>query len=163
MIAGIAKLSRTLAGAIAWVAMIAIIVIMAITWVDVLGAKLFNYPVPGLTELVTSLHLMLIASAVGLAELKGFQIRVEFFVQKLPRRAQIVMTAFAAAVTTLFFIVLGWHAYFFGVALIRSGETTGTILIPLWPLAFWLVVCSIPASLVFLGELLLSVSGGARE
>jgi TRAP-type C4-dicarboxylate transport system permease small subunit len=143
--------------------MIAIVVIMVITWVDVLGAKLFNYPVPGMTELVTSLHLMLIASAVGLAEIKGFQVRVEFFVKKLPRRAQIVFTAFAAAVTTLFFIVLGWHAYFFGVALIRSGETTGTILIPLWPLAFWLTVCSIPACLVFLAELLHSVSGGAKE
>lgn len=163
MIAGIAKLSRTLAGAIAWVAMIAIIVIMAITWVDVLGAKLFNYPVPGLTELVTSLHLMLIASAIGLAELRGFQVRVEFFVQKLPRRVQIVFTAFAAAVTAAFFIVLGWHAYFFGASLIRSGETTGTILIPLWPLAFWLVVCSIPACLVFLGELLHSVSGGTNK
>jgi len=86
MIAGIARLSQILANAFAWVALIAIILIMAITWVDVLGAKLFNYPVPGLTELVTSLHLMLIASAIGLAELKGFQVRVEFFVQKLPRR-----------------------------------------------------------------------------
>jgi TRAP-type C4-dicarboxylate transport system permease small subunit len=163
MIAGIAKLSRKMAGAFAWVSIIAITLIMAVTWVDVLGAKLFNYPVPGLTEVVTSLHLMLIASAVALAELKGFQVRVEFFVQKLPRRVQVVLTAFAAAVTTIFFIVLGWHAYAFGVSLIRSAETTGTILIPLWPLAFWLVVCSVPASLVFLGELLLSVSGGTKE
>lgn len=163
MIGGIAKLSQTLAGAFARVSMIAIILILVVTWVDVLGAKLFNYPVPGMTELVTSLHLMLIASAVGLAELKGFQVRVEFFVRKLPRRLQIAMTAFAAAVTTGFFILLGWQGYHFGASLIRSGETTGTILIPLWPLAFWVVLCSIPACLVFLSELLHSVSGGTDK
>jgi TRAP-type C4-dicarboxylate transport system permease small subunit len=163
MIAGITRLGRIMAGGLGWVAVAGLVLIMLITWADVLGSKLFVYPVPGLTDIVTSLHLVVIASAIAATEVKGLHVRVLFFVQKLPKRVQIAFSAFAAAVTVVYFIVLAWQGYELGVSLFTAGETTSTILIPLWPLAFWLALCSIPACLVFLSELLLSVFGGTKE
>lgn len=157
------QISRLLAGALVFVAIAALFSMMLVTWVDVIGGKLFTWPVPGLTDIVTSLQLIVIVSAIAVTEVRGMHVRVLFFVQKLPKRMQRGFAGLAAAVMVVFFALAAWQGYEYGQSLFLAGETTSTILIPLWPLAFWLVLCCFAAGLVFLAQLLRSITRGAEK
>jgi len=150
MIEKIDKFKNLLVVSLMWVSMVGLFSMMLITWMDVIGGKFFNLPVPGLTDLLSPLHLIIIASTIAFTEIKGMHVRVLFLVTILPRRSLKVLNGIVCAIMIVFFALLGWEAYEYGVSLLQSGNTTGTLLIPLWPLAFWFALSCFAAWTVFL-------------
>jgi len=114
---------------------------MVITCIDVVGAKVFLWPVLGALDIV-----ML------------SQIRVEFFVARLPRRAQAVIDSVVFLVGLGLFIVIIWRLCVLGHSFQTSGEYSVTAHIPLYPFAYGIALASIPVCLVLLLEFLKSLT-----
>jgi len=58
------------------------------TIVDVIGSKAFRLPLPASLEVVYFCQLIAIAGALAYSEIDGRHIRVDLFVDKLPKKAR---------------------------------------------------------------------------
>jgi TRAP-type C4-dicarboxylate transport system permease small subunit len=127
------------------------------TVIDVVGAKVFKWPLPVGTEAVYLCQVIAIGGAIAFGQIDGRHIRVELFVDKLPRRARAFFHALAALLSLALFVILLWESFEYGQALRLARDVTATSKIPLFPFAFWLTLSFIPVCLVLLGELLNSI------
>ena len=152
------KFNRLLSGWFEWIGLAGLLVVMFITCIDVIGAKLFLRPVFGALDIVMLSQLVAISFATAFALILGRHIRVEFFVTRLPRRAQAVTDSIIFFLGLAFFILIIWRLCVYGYSLQTGGEVSATARIPLYPFAYGIALASIPVCLVFLLEFLNSLA-----
>ncbi|MBW1862761.1 MAG: TRAP transporter small permease subunit, partial [Deltaproteobacteria bacterium] len=85
------KLNRQISGLMEWIGISAYLLIMGLTCVDVVGAKLFRTPVFGSIDIVMLAQLLAISFAASITLIVGRHIQVEFFVLLLPKRLQVII------------------------------------------------------------------------
>jgi TRAP-type C4-dicarboxylate transport system permease small subunit len=157
------KFNRLLSSWFEWVGLAGLLVVMFITCIDVIGAKLFFRPVLGALDIVMLSQLVAISFATSFALILGRHIRVEFFVARLPRRAQAVIDSIIFLLGLALFILIIWRLCVYGYSLQTGGEVGATALIPLYPFAYGIALASIPVCLVFLLEFLDSLTRIVRR
>lgn len=144
------KSNRRLSGWIEWIGVAGLLLMMLVTCVDVVGAKLFLWPLPGGLEIVKFSQLVAIALAAAMTLILGKHIRVEFFVARLPRRAQAVIESFVLLLGLALFSMIAWRLCVYGYSLQTAGEMAQTVRIPTYPFAYAIALGSIPVCLVLL-------------
>ena len=154
----IEKFNRSLSGWFEWIGLAGLLVVMFITCIDVIGAKLFLRPVFGAIDIVMLSQLVAISFACAFALILGRHVRVEFFVARLPRRAQVVIDSIISLLGLTLFILIIWRLCVYGYSLQTGGEVSATARIPLYPFAYGIALASIPVCLVFLVEFLKSLA-----
>jgi TRAP-type transport system small permease protein len=127
------------------------------TCIDVIGAKLFKWPLPGGTEIVYMIQIVAIAGALAIAQVEKQHIRVEFIVDRASRKMKALMTGIVSILALALFALLFWHSCKFGMKLLGTGDITTSAKIPLYPFAFWIGLSCIPMSFVLLVEFMNSV------
>jgi TRAP-type C4-dicarboxylate transport system permease small subunit len=142
------------------IAIVGFLGMMASTLIDVIGSKVFHWPLPGGLEVVYFCQLIAVAGALAYSEIDGRHIRVELFVDRLPRIGRAFFHGLAALLSLGLFVVLTWKSYQYAMSLRAVNEVTAASRIPLYPLAFWLGLCFIPLCLVLFSELLKAISEG---
>jgi TRAP-type C4-dicarboxylate transport system permease small subunit len=152
------KFNRLLSSWFEWIGLAGLLVVMFITCIDVIGAKLFLRPVFGAIDIVMLSQLVAISFACAFALILGRHVRVEFFVAWLPRRAQAVIDSIVFLLGLTLFILIIWRLCVYGYSLQTGGEVSATALIPLYPFAYGIALASIPVCLVFLLEFLKSLA-----
>jgi len=152
------KFNRLLSGWFEWIGLAGLLVVMFITCIDVIGAKLFLRPVFGALDIVMLSQLVAISFAAAFVLILGRHVRVEFFVARLPRRAQAVIDSIIFLLGLALFILIIWRLCVYGYSLQTGGEVSATALIPLYPFAYGIALASIPVCLVFLLEFLSSLA-----
>jgi TRAP-type C4-dicarboxylate transport system permease small subunit len=152
------KFNRWLSGWFEWVGILGLLVMMLVTCLDVIGAKLFLWPVPGAND-IAGLSQALIAFAAGITLIIGRHIQVEFLIDKLPRRAQAVIDSIITLLGVTLFILIIWRMYALGQYYQAAGEGSGSIRIPLSFFAYGFALASIPVCLVLFQQFLNSVVG----
>ncbi len=85
------RFNRQISGLIEWIGIFAYLLIMVITCVDVVGAKLFRTPLFGSIDIVLLAQLLAISFAASITLIVGRHIQVEFFVLLLPKRLRIII------------------------------------------------------------------------
>ena len=93
MFAKFEKLNRQVSGWFEWIGLAAMLLMMTITCVDVVGAKLFKMPILGALDMVQLSQILAISFAGSMTLIMGRHIAVEFFVNLLPRRARSVINS----------------------------------------------------------------------
>jgi len=151
------KFNRWLSGWFEWIAIAGLLVMMFATCIDVVGAKLFLWPVPGVTD-IAGLSQAMIAFAAAFTLIIGRHIQVEFVIDKLPRRAQSVIDSIINLLGLALFILIIWRMYELGQYYQTAGEVSGSIRIPLSPFAYGFALASIPVCLVLLVRFLNSLA-----
>ena len=154
----IEKFNRSLSGWFEWIGLAGLLLIMFITCIDVIGAKLFLRPVFGAIDIVMLSQIVAISFAASMALILGRHIRVEFFVARLSRRAQAVIDSIVLLLGLTLFILIIWRLCVYGYSLQTGGEVSATARIPLYPFAYGIALASIPVCLVFLLEFLKSLA-----
>jgi len=134
-----------------------LLVMMAITCIDVVGAKAFRCPLLGSIDIVQLAQIVAIAFAASMALILGRHIQVEFFVTRLPRRAQAVINSIVLLLGFGLFIVIVWRLCVLGYSFQTAGESSATIYIPYYPFAYGIALACIPVCLVFLLRFLKSL------
>ena len=158
MLGKFAKFNRRLSGWFEWIGLAGLLIIMVITCIDVVGAKVFLWPVLGALDIVMLSQIVAIAFAASMALILGRHIRVEFLVARLPRRAQAVINSIVLLLGLGLFIVIIWQLCVLGYSFQTSGEYSMTAHIPLYPFAYGIALASIPVCLVLLLEFLKSLT-----
>ncbi len=152
------KLTKWFSRHLEWVGIIGIILMFLVNLIDVVGAKLFLWPVPGATEVISFSQMIAIAPAIAMTLLLNRHIRVEFIVMRFPGRIQGIINSFSSLLSLVTFILILWQSFVYGQSLQRAGEIGSTSHIPFYPFAYFIAFCSIPVCLAFLVEVLKSLS-----
>jgi len=143
---------RVLSSWFEWVGLAGLLVMMFITCIDVVGAKLFLKPIFGALDIVMLSQLVAISFAIPFSLILGRHVKVEFFVGNLPNRAQAVIDSIIFLLLLTLFILIIWRLCVYGYSLQRGGEVSATARIPLYPFAYGVAFASIPVCLVLLSE-----------
>jgi len=151
------KFNRWLSVCCEWLGLAAILVMMAVTCIDVVGSKLFHRPLLGSIDMVQLSQIVAISFAAGMAQILGRHVQVEFVYNLLPRRAQAVIDSIWPLLSLGLFIVVIWRLWVLGNSFKTTGEYTATAYIPLYPFAYALALACIPVCLVLLMEFLKSL------
>jgi TRAP-type C4-dicarboxylate transport system permease small subunit len=128
-----------------------------VNFIDVVGAKLFLFPLPGAPEIISFSQILAIAPAIAFTLLLGRHIRVEFIIGRFPKRIRAAISGFSSFLSLILFVLLVWQSYLYGVSLQKAGEIGSTSYIPFYPFAYVIALCSIPVCLAFLVEVLKSL------
>jgi len=141
-----------------WVAGIALVAMLALIIADIIGAKLFKWPIPGGIEVVGFLGVIVIAFAIAQTQIIRGHIEVEFLVTRLSQTTQKVIAAIIYASGMVLFALLAWTSYDFGRTLQTSGEVSMTQGIPFYPFVYSIAFCCVPVFLVLLVQCLREVT-----
>ena len=154
---------KSLSNWLSWVAGAGLVAMIGLIVVDVIGIKLFNWPVPGAIEMVGFLGIVVTAFAIAYTQVLHGHIQVEFFIMRSPRRVRASVTAFASLLGVALFALLAWRSFDFALILQASGEVSMTQRIPFYPFVHALSFCCIPVCLVLLVEFLKSVTEAVKK
>jgi len=149
--------TRGLSRVLEWVGLVAIILMVGITCVDVIGAKIFRHPFFAAIDLVMLAQLVAIPFAASATLLVGKHVQVEFFVRMLPKRIRAGVDAFIQFLGLILFVVITWQLSVYGNHLQSSGELSSTARIPLYFFAYGAALACVPLCLILFIDLVKSI------
>jgi TRAP-type C4-dicarboxylate transport system permease small subunit len=152
------KFYQRISGWFEWVGVAGLLAMMFVTLIDVIGAKLFNTPLLGAMDWVRIFQSVAIAFACAMALIIGRHVQVEFFVNRLPQRAQAVTDSIISLLGLGLFVLIVWRLTVMGYYFQAGGETSATAHVPRCLPAYGIALASIPVCLVFLQKLLSSLT-----
>jgi TRAP-type C4-dicarboxylate transport system permease small subunit len=144
------EFNRSLSGWLEWIGLAGLLIMMFITCIDVIGAKVFLKPVFGAIDIVVLGQIVAISFAAAFSLLLGRHVQVEFFVPRLPRRAQAVTDSIVFLLGLILFILIIWRLCVYGYSLQTGGEVSATARIPMAPFAYGIALASVPVCVAFL-------------
>ena len=145
-----------------WVAGGALVAMLAFIVADVIGAKLFKWPIPGGIEMVGFLGVVVIAFAIAQTQVVRGHIEVEFLVMRLPQTAQKVIAALVYLLGMALFALLAWRSCDFAHTLHVKGEVSMTGEIPFYPFVYGIAFCCISVFLILMAQFLRAVTKARR-
>ena len=138
------------------IAIIGVVVMILGTMIDVIGAKVFNWPLPPGTEAIYLPQVIAIAGALAISKIDGRHVRIEL-IDRLPQPALGIVHSIVALLGLGLFALLAWGSYEYAQALRINHEVTATSKIPIYPFALWMALCCIPMILILIKELISSL------
>ena len=157
------RFNRRLSGWCEWFGLAAMLLMMVITCIDVVGAKVFRWRILGAIDIVMLAQIVAISYAAAITLILGRQIQVEFFFELLPRRVQAVINSFVLLLGLGLFILIIWRVCVLGYSFQTSGEYSSTAYIPFYPFAYGIALASIPVCLVLLVDLFKSLKNREQK
>lgn len=152
------RLARRFSHFLEGLGLVGILSMFLINLIDVIGAKLFLWPVPGATELIGFSQIVAIAPTIAFALLLGRHIRVEFIIDRFPKKIRGGISCFSSFLSLFLFILLLWQSLLYGHSLQKAGEIGSTSHFPYYPFAYFIAFCCLPVCLAFFLEALKSLS-----
>jgi TRAP-type C4-dicarboxylate transport system permease small subunit len=138
------------------VAVLGVLTMIVCTTIDVIGRKIFNWPLPGETEINSLVQVVAVAGALAITKIDGRHVRIEL-IDKLRQPALGIIHAVVALIGLVLFILLAWKSFSYAESLRINHEITGTVKIPIYPFALWLFLCCIPVVLILVKDFITSL------
>lgn len=151
------KFNRRVSGIFEWIGVVALLVMMVITCIDVVGAKVFLWRLFGAIDIVQLSQIVAISFAASMTLILGRHIQVEFFVSRFPKRIQAVLNSVIFLLSLGLFILIIWRLCAIGYSFKASGEHSATASIPYYPFAYAIAFACLPVCFVLLQECLKSI------
>jgi TRAP-type C4-dicarboxylate transport system permease small subunit len=151
------KLNQSMSRWAERVGIFAFLLMMAITCIDVAGAKLFRMPVFGALDIVMNAQLIAISFGAAMTLIFDRHIQVEFFVPLLPKRLQHILECMVHFIGFSLFVLIIWRLFAHGYVLQVDGEESPTAGLPVFPIVYGAAVGSIPVCLVFLERFIMTI------
>lgn len=144
------KFANSFSNWLNWVAGAGLVVMLGLVVADIIGIKLFNWPIPGGIEIIAFLGVVVTGFAIAYTQVLREHIQVEFVVMRLPQRAQPVIAAFVTLLGLALFVLLAWQSVEYGLSLAAKGTVSMTRGIPFYPFVHAIAFCCIPICLLLL-------------
>lgn len=141
----------------------AVVFMIVLTGADVVGTKSMRLPVPGALDMMALAQLVAITLAAGMTLVERRHVSVEFFVQLLPKRLQLLIECAVELLSLALFLLLVWRLFQLGYFQQTGNETTPTIRIPLAPFAYLAALALVPVCLVLVQRFLALLVGLAGD
>jgi TRAP-type C4-dicarboxylate transport system permease small subunit len=150
------KFNNTLSVWLERVAIVAVVGMILATMIDVVGAKLFHWPLPASTEIVYLFQVIAIAGALAISKIDGRHVRIEF-IDKMPQPGRAIISSLVSLFGLGLFIILCWQSYGYAQQFRINKEVTANARIIFYPFALWLALCCIPMILILLKDFISSL------
>lgn len=151
------RFTKGLSRSFEWLGVIGMLAMFAANLVDVIGAKVFKWPLPGAIEILSFALVVAIAPAIAYGLYIGTHLRIDFIVEKFPKTLRLALRPFVSAMCMVLFFLISWKGFEYAYSLQRSGEKGGSSHIPFFPFAYVLAISCIPVILFFILETLKSL------
>ncbi|MDJ0986981.1 MAG: TRAP transporter small permease [Desulfobacterales bacterium] len=113
---------------------VALLLMMIMGALDVFLGKVFNTPVPGTFEATEALMVVSAFLAIAYNQQVRGHIRVELFTSRMRPKLQLKFEVLNYFLSALFFFLLTWQGWRFGIESLRVGEyESGLIAFPVYP------------------------------
>jgi TRAP-type transport system small permease protein len=119
-----------------WVGYISLAGIVLVTTVDVTGRYLFNKPLLGSLEITELTMAVLGGFAMFYTTTQRGHISVDLFFVRFSRRARLIVESFASLLGFGAWGVIAYQVYLLGMRVLRLGESSTLLRIPLSPFQF---------------------------
>jgi TRAP-type C4-dicarboxylate transport system permease small subunit len=124
------------------VAAVALVGMVLLTCVDVIGRYVLNRPLTGAFELSEMAMGALVFASLPLVTLRRQHVTVDLFDRLLPASWRTAQDAVANLLAALCTGVVAWRLWVKAEDMMRTGETTATLHIPVYPLVYYMTVLS---------------------
>ena len=98
--------------------------------------RIFSMPYKGTYEIVSFLGAVVIAFALGFTQKRRDNIVVDILTNKYPKELQNLVDKIADLVIMIFFALVCWQIYVWGIKIVESREVSETLKIPFHPFVF---------------------------
>ncbi len=115
---------------------VAVLSLMSLATVNVVLRFFFNAPYRGTYELVGFMGALVIAFALGYTQKRKDHIVVDILTAKFPKRINKILDRINYFVTTIFFAIVSWQVFVWGMKISKSGEVSETIKIIFHPFVY---------------------------
>jgi len=133
-----------------WIGIAGLLLMMLITCVDVIGAKVFNSPFLGAIDIVELTQIVALSFANSMTLIAGRHIRVEFVFNKLSHNTQNLINTIINFLGLVLFIIIIWRVIVLGYSFHISGEYSMAAYIPYHPFTYAIAIACIPVVVTFL-------------
>jgi TRAP-type C4-dicarboxylate transport system permease small subunit len=137
---------------------VALTVIAAVTFGDVIGRYFFHASFPFTVELTQMAMALVVYFGVGLVTHENAHISADVVTLRLPVRLRAVLAVLTNLLALGFLAVMVWRLWAQAEFLFAKGDTTMVWTLPLWPIA----VAVAAGSILFLTGVLLQLIGAWR-
>jgi TRAP-type C4-dicarboxylate transport system permease small subunit len=155
--------NRKLSNGIEWVGFGALFLMVVLTCVDVIGAKLFLTPVFGALDVMMLAQLIAISCGGAMALIVGRHVSVEFFMPLFPKRIQAITDCIVNLLCLALFALLVWRLFVYGYHYQTGGEESMTARIPLAPFVYASAAALIAMCLIFIQNFLTSILKAVKK
>ena len=139
---------------LAVVAGTALTLMMLLTVSDVVG-RAFGHPIMGTYEVVGFMLALVIGFAMPKVSLARQHVYMDF-IDRLSKRNRALMNIFTRILCIILFVLIGYSLFGIGNEYRISGETSPTIKLPFYPLAYAVGICCFVECFVFVFEIVKS-------
>ena len=158
MLSKLEKFNQRVSGWFEWLGIAALLAIMVITFIDVIGAKLFAWRLPGSIDMVMVFQAVAIAFAAAMVLILDRHVQVTILFNRMPGSAQAITATIVHLLELGLFILIVWRLFVFGHYMQTGNQGTMTIRIPLYPFGYGLAVALIPVCLVIISRIVNSIA-----
>ena len=137
-----------------WLSVIAgtsLTLMMLLTVSDVLG-RAFGHPIMGTYEVAGLMLALVIGFAMPKVSLARQHVYMDF-IDRLSKRNRALMNIFTRILCIILFVLIGYSLFGVGNEYRVSGETSPTIRLPFYPLAYGVGICCFVECFVFVFEI----------
>ena len=149
MLDKIEEFNRHLSACFEWIGMAGMLLMMLITCIDVIGAKVFNSPFLGAIDIVELSQVIALSFANSMTLLTDRHIRVEFVFNKLSQNTQNLISTVINFIEMVLFIIIIWRVIVLGYSFHSSGEYSMAAYIPYHPFTYAIAISRHVISLLF--------------
>jgi TRAP-type C4-dicarboxylate transport system permease small subunit len=115
---------------------VAVLCLMSLATVNVVLRFFFSAPYRGAYELVGFMGAIVIAFALGYTQKRKDHIVVDILTEKFPKRVNRVLDGVNYFITTIFFALVSWQVFIWGMKISKSGEVSETLKIMFHPFIY---------------------------
>jgi TRAP-type C4-dicarboxylate transport system permease small subunit len=133
----IARVSRVLS----YIGMVFVILMMLLTVAHGIGRYAFEAPIKGLVEMSQFMLVLVIFCLMPYTETKKNHLIIGILVDRLPQRAQAIMSSIMYIFSLLVLGIATYRAFERGLFQIAAGQTSMFLRIPHWPFFFVVCIC----------------------
>jgi TRAP-type C4-dicarboxylate transport system permease small subunit len=114
---------------------VAVLALMTLATANVV-LRIFQIPFRGAYEVVAFLGAIVIAFALGYTQFRKDNVVVDILTERFPKKVNRVLDVVNYSVTMLFFAVVSWQVFLWGMKIVESHEVSETLKIIYYPFIF---------------------------
>jgi TRAP-type C4-dicarboxylate transport system permease small subunit len=144
------------------IAAISLTFMILLTTVDVV-VRIFGKPIPGAVEIIAICGGVVIGFTIPSSFWMKSHISVDFVLNRLPNAAKNLVNVVTRCIGIGLCLLISWNSVKIGTGFLKGAEVSGTLEIPLYPVAYALGACFLALSLVLLCDILKIFGGTCDE
>jgi TRAP-type C4-dicarboxylate transport system permease small subunit len=136
----LSKRLKLFSSILAYIGILALLIMMILTALDVIGRYFFNRPILGVYELTEFMVLILIFSFIGYTQAHKSHVSVDLFMMFLPGKLRVIIDFITHLLCLMMMALITWMGIVKVKDLMDAGEASPNLGIPTYPFAIFLVI-----------------------